>query len=448
MWVMNRAGENPPPEWAHGISRPRHRPLKTDTPLTYFERFITLAMLQWIVKETNDYATSPRVAKDVRLGGDTNRKSKLWTPLVVNELLAFIGIVIYMGIVKLPSRRMYWEGRRSLGVSVIKKTMTRDRFGMIARVLHFEHFDPDAPKRGEQGFDKIRCIRRVLEMFRSACMSNWRPGQFVSVDEAMIKMKGLSPLRTYMPNKPVKYGYKVWALCCSVTGYLYNFDVYQGKVGKDTETGLGMSVVVRLMSVLYRGCVVACDRFFNSIALCYELLKNGMQLIGTVMTNRKGLPRGFHMEKGRAKKHLTRGTFSSWTKGTDYGTISATRWMDNKPVYFLGTYQTGTEATVVRRMDKSGCEAHGTRLDVPCPDVVRSYQENMGGVDTFDHLRAAYTCRLKMRGKWYHYLFWWVIESAIVNSYLIYKHNPFLKTIPHPFFRLDLALILMAKTQC
>ena len=33
---------------------------------------------------------------------------------------------------------MYWEVRRSLGVSVIKKTMTRDRFDMIARVLHFE----------------------------------------------------------------------------------------------------------------------------------------------------------------------------------------------------------------------------------------------------------------------------------------------------------------------
>ena len=400
-------------------------------------------MIHHVVKETNDYAVSPRVAKDVRT--TKNRHMKLWTPLVASELLAFIGIVIYMGVVKLPSRDMYWDTRRALGVQAIKNCMTRDRFSMIARCLHFERYDPNAPKRGEDGYDKIICIRRVLEMFRSACMSNWRLGQCVAVDEAMIKMKGLSPLRTYMPNKPVKYGYKVWCLCCSTTGYLYNFDVYQGKVTKETEVGLGKSVVVRLMSVLYRGCVVACDRFFNSIALCYELLKHGMFVIGTIMTNRRGLPSGFAISKGAAQKTLTRGTWATWTRSTEHGDITATRWMDNKPVYFLGTYGTGTTPTTLPRMDKGGSTTHGTRIDVPCPDMVAHYQGTMGGVDTFDHLRAAYTCRLKMKGKWYHYLFWWVVESAIVNAYVLYKHNPFLKTISHAHFRLQLALVLMSK---
>ena len=93
-------------------------------------------MIHHVVKETNDYAVSPRMAKDVRT--TNNRHMKLWTPLVASELLAFIGIVIYMGVVKLPSRRMYWDTRRDLGVQAIKNCMTRDRFSMIARCLHFE----------------------------------------------------------------------------------------------------------------------------------------------------------------------------------------------------------------------------------------------------------------------------------------------------------------------
>ena len=85
-------------------------------------------------------------------------------------------------------------------------------------MLHFETFNPQAPKKGEPGFDKIRPVRIIFDMFKSACLSNWHMGQYVSVDEAMQKMKGKSPVRTYMPNKPVKYGYKFWCLCCAGTG--------------------------------------------------------------------------------------------------------------------------------------------------------------------------------------------------------------------------------------
>ena len=32
----------------------------------------------------------------------------------------------------------------------------------------------------------------------------------------------------HMPKKPIKHGIKVYALCCSSTGYLYAFEVYTG----------------------------------------------------------------------------------------------------------------------------------------------------------------------------------------------------------------------------
>ena len=224
---------------------------------------MTPAILQKTSDETNRYASNPKVPKSTQ---------SRWQPVTPVILLAFIGIVMYMGVVKLPEREMYWERTRGLGVSEIQNCMTYRRFVDIARMLHFEKFDASAPKRGEEGYDKIRTIRKVLELFRSACMGNWRMGQYVSVDEAMQKMKGKSPVRTYMPNKPVKYGYKFWCLCCATAGYLYNFQLYQGKLKKEPEKNLGANVVIWLCSVLV-GCTVVCllsllDAAEAGVAMC------------------------------------------------------------------------------------------------------------------------------------------------------------------------------------
>jgi len=45
----------------------------------------------------------------------------------------------------------------------------------------------------------------------------------------MIACKGRTTLKQYMPLKPIKRGIKVLAAACSKTGYLLNFDIYQGK---------------------------------------------------------------------------------------------------------------------------------------------------------------------------------------------------------------------------
>ena len=48
----------------------------------------------------------------------------------------------------------------------------------------------------------------------------------VSVDEAMIRFKGRSTLKQYMPKKLIKRGIKVWALSDAVNGYMSEFEVY------------------------------------------------------------------------------------------------------------------------------------------------------------------------------------------------------------------------------
>jgi hypothetical protein len=44
----------------------------------------------------------------------------------------------------------------------------------------------------------------------------------------MIPFKGPSSIKQYLPLKPVKRGFKVWAMADALNGYLYDFNVYTG----------------------------------------------------------------------------------------------------------------------------------------------------------------------------------------------------------------------------
>ena len=52
-------------------------------------------------------------------------------------------------------------------------------------------------------------------------------------------------MKQYLPLKPVKRGFKVWALADSLNGYLCDFNIYTGATG-GRETALGEKVVLTL----------------------------------------------------------------------------------------------------------------------------------------------------------------------------------------------------------
>ena len=77
------------------------------------------------------------------------------------------------------------------------------------------------------------------------------PHPQLSVDESMIGTKCRLSFIQYMPKKPVKWGVKVWVLADSVTvtGYMYNFDVYCGANSSEQPhpKGLAYGVVMKLL---------------------------------------------------------------------------------------------------------------------------------------------------------------------------------------------------------
>ncbi len=57
---------------------------------------------------------------------------------------------------------------------------------------------------------------------------NVSPEEVQAVDEIMNAFKGRSWLKQYLPNKPNKWGFKLWGRG-GAGGFLYDFDIYQGK---------------------------------------------------------------------------------------------------------------------------------------------------------------------------------------------------------------------------
>ena len=205
-----------------------------------------------IVEETNRYAEQV-------MGQDCYRE---WRKITKEELKAFFGFSILMGIDHLPM---------TIGVETHSSTTLLlptgslgGVFREISRYLHFVNNDEFA--------------------------TLYEPSKDVAVDEAMIKFQGRSSLKQYMPAKPIKRGIKVWVLGDSSNGYFSRFDVYTGRK-EDHQVGLGAHVVQTLTEDLKdKHHHVYFDNFFTSYQLLEDLEEDGIYGCGTARKDRKEFP--------------------------------------------------------------------------------------------------------------------------------------------------------------
>ncbi|CAG4935966.1 unnamed protein product [Parnassius apollo] len=197
----------------------------------------------------------------------------------------------------------------------------------------------------------------------------------MAIDESMIKFKGRSYLKQYMPKKPVKRGYKVWMLCAS-SGYCLKFDVYTGKAEK-VEKNLGARVVLDftqdLQSKTYKFYF---DNYFNSYVLQHELKLRKIMACGTVNNTRKFLP---ELKEDNA---MIRGDFD-WRMSNE--NILYLKWKDDRTVYFLSNMHDPNDVDIAQRREKDG-----SFIDIPCPKLLKDYNSNMNFVDKFDQLKENY----------------------------------------------------------
>ena len=212
------------------------------------------------------------------------KPDRKWFPTTPQEIRAFIGINMIMGIDRKPSIAHYWSTDPFLGNQGIQSVMPRERFEALCRYIHLND-STRMPGRDDANHDPLYKLRPLVDMCQRNFKECYTPGRYLSVDEGMIKYKGRVYFRQYMPKKPVKYGIKVWMVAESKTGYVSNYDIYLGKPrGSDRgETGLATKVVLDITEPFqYCNQHVFFDNFFTSIVLMEELLRRGTYACGNL----------------------------------------------------------------------------------------------------------------------------------------------------------------------
>jgi hypothetical protein len=113
--------------------------------------------------------------------------------------------------------------------------------------VKFSDLEADAKNvRGKEGYDPILKIHLLVSHMKDRCRSLLQPEKYISVDEKMLRYKGCHHMKQCIPSKPKPYGFKLWALADSNTGYLVDFNVYCG-ASDTTRKGLSTDCVLELM---------------------------------------------------------------------------------------------------------------------------------------------------------------------------------------------------------
>ena len=173
------------------------------------------------------------------------------------EIEIILGCLLTMGFNKVLKMRDYWTNEPTLGNLGAKAAITRDRFLLLASKLYFA--SPNKPADAS----KTYYMDEVVSIVKNTFLNAREESSYQSIDECMVKFRGRSSLKQFMPLKPIKRGIKPWARCDSKTGYVYDFNIYAGRGDSQGER------VVRKLTSTIRGSdvAVAFDRFFTSVDL-------------------------------------------------------------------------------------------------------------------------------------------------------------------------------------
>ena len=149
--------------------------------LDFFQMYLTDEIFEVMVNETNRYAN-----QFIELNPDKENNSYvgMWKEITLVEMKCFIGLVLLMGIIHKPS--------------VFSKIMSRNRFQLILKFLHFNdnedpNYDPEDENR-----DRLHKVRPLIESLRNRCAEVYSPGQNLSVDESLVLFKGRLKFKQYI----------------------------------------------------------------------------------------------------------------------------------------------------------------------------------------------------------------------------------------------------------
>lgn len=388
--------------------------------LECFEAFFSHDLMKKIVEETNSFYKFSNNQKEI----SEKSRVKQWKDTTVEELYCFLAVSLLMPLIKKRRINDYWSTDIYLSTPIFSKIMSRDRYLILLRMLHFA--DNDNVDKS----DKLFKVRYVLDHIKSSYKRVMQPYQNLCIDESLMLYKGRLGFKQYIPSKRHRFGIKFFMLCDCKTGYIIDFIIYTG-ANTEINTSVvdigksGNIVLTLLEPYLDKGHSLFVDNWYTSPKLFSELHNRKTNACGTVRKNRKLMP--------AMKEKLKKGEVVHYNTEK----LLAVKWMDKREVHMLTTLHPN-EMAGTGKTDKQG-------NDIIKPICITTYNSNMGAVDKTDMLQST-TESLRKSIQWYKKVFFHFLDMSVLNSCVIYKINSG-NNIPLLQYTLTLVKEIVAKYQ-
>ena len=343
-----------------------------------------------LVEQTNLYA-----AQTIAEKGPLRRSSRMkcWKATDVAEMKIFLGLMLHMGPFSLPSLDTYWSSSVLYDLTLWSSLMSRNRFQLLLRFLHFVDNSVDSD-------DRLYKIRPIMDHLNNVMKNNYVLNKNLSIDESMMLWRGRLMFRQYIKNKKHKYGIKLYNLCES-NGLIIKIKIYCGKEeGTQTDMGHASDVVLHLAEdFLDKGYVLFMDNFYNSVPLTKALTSKTSYVCGTLRSNRKENP------KDVITKKLKKGEMV-WRRKED---VTVCKWKDKRDVLTISNMHRVEMVEVKNRNGKVMMK----------PNIVRDYNAGMSGIDRSDQMISYYSA-LRKTIRWPKKVALHIFEMMIHNAYMLY----------------------------
>jgi hypothetical protein len=205
------------------------------------------------------------------------------------------------------------------------------------------------------------------------------------------------------------------------------------------EASTAYGVVMNLLCGLEdKGHCVVMDNYFCSIPLFEDLARKGIYAIGTVCSNRIGLPQ--NLKNTKSWKRCEQGNIE-WAMH-ESRSISCVMWKDKRPVLLLSIHAIpiGFPCVPIAKVPRRN---GAVRDKIPTSPVLLEYTTFMRGVDVADQLRTSYSSQTRSH-KWWHRVFWALVDITEVNMYIMYldrcKQGPNLVAHPMTYLKFKTTL--------
>ena len=140
----------------------------------FYGLFVTDEIFEYINEQTNLCALQPRM---------TFKRLHKWVPANKNRIKRMFGLILWMGLVKLPSMHLYWSQDPLFAQTFPRKIMSRDRFDILLRMLHF------ADNTVVDASDRLSKVQIIIDELNKNCKKYYDPPEVLHHIQAIFETK-------------------------------------------------------------------------------------------------------------------------------------------------------------------------------------------------------------------------------------------------------------------